>query len=334
MRLKTYYKTKKPTQTKKKQTSKDKKLEKEKQKLFKLSNNYADDSEYTNTNVDIDLTRLRYGMISSCELTQVSLEDGVIQLEKSWIQFIILMIHTIMENNPDRFMDILGENEITNMDLSVDTTYGKVTFVGKKYSVYTIYDTGYYIEIRETADVIFKAIAKLVKCLEIPYNSIKFHLKNKKDNGEVLNFNELKQAEYIVTIENVQENLRHGIHLVEIEFFGKKAPVHRLDVALLVFCNIIYDEVGYVIIKDLLVDDEEYKQIDTKLVSLENKVDKNEIYTEQLKDTDILIMTNREPNSILEFMTTTLFKLHINSEELLFKFRALELHQAKEWEVE
>lgn len=334
MRLKTYYKTKKPTQTKKKQTSKDKKQEKEKQKLFKLSSNYADDSEYINTNVDIDLTRLRYGMITSCELTQVSLEDGVIQLEKSWIQFIILMIHTIMENNQDRFMEILGENEITNMDLSVDTTYGKVTFTGKKYSVYTIYDTGYYIELRETTDVMFRAIARLVKCLEIPYSNIKFHLKNKKANSEVLNFNELKQSEYIVTIENVQENLRQGIHLVEIEFLGKKTPVHRLDVALLVFCNVIYDEVGYAIIKDLLVDDSEYEQLNTRLISLENKVNSDEIYTEQLKDTDILIMTNREPNGILEFMTTTLFKLHINSSELLFKFRALELHQAKEWEVE
>ena len=41
---------------------------------------------------DVDLTKLTYGIISSCELQSVTTSDGAIQLTGSWTEFILIMI--------------------------------------------------------------------------------------------------------------------------------------------------------------------------------------------------------------------------------------------------
>jgi len=336
MRLKTKYKT----YTKSK-TEKQKKLDKEKKSnLPKISPIYNSTSPYNVRRATIDLTKLTYGIIDSCELTSINMMDGQISLSNSWIELLLIMIDALIENKPDNFIELLSMHNVTNQWFCIDKYYGKYTFEYENPKVYNIYNSGYYLEAIFNNSNIFHAIIGLTRCLGYQLNEIQLNIRNPKIDKNIneIEFNPtmLETEESIVDIDGVYSMLKSGIHLVGMQILGSNAKVHRIDVALMLFCNWIYDNYGISRFSTI-------KNIGNTGISLEctsedeenENGNKNQVQYEQIRNSGIYVYTDLNNEDIIKFIKNTLKSLNMDKSQLKFKFRALkEKNKLKEWEIE
>ena len=303
-----------------------KKTEEKKKKGPKLSKNYKDTSDFICDKASIDMTQMKYGVISSCTLIAVELEDGIINLDNSWLEIILIMLSKLIEDKGDKAVQLLADNEVTNQFIYIDKVYGKYTFDSQQYKAYKIFNTGYYLEAIFTVENIFNVIYGLLKLLDIPLDKIQFIVVNKKNKEEKLNFDCLEDIEYIVELENVASNIKSGIHLVEISVDDEIVRVHILDAALVAICNYLYDHIS----EDKLVSKlGNLNTGKTGICRIDDAEDKQYV---RLKQSSLVVYTDNESESIVEFLKEIkeLFSINIR-----FKFRALkDKSELKEWEVE
>lgn len=309
-------------------TEKQKKINKEKKsKGPKISKNYNDTSEFKVGKAEIDLTRLTYGIIDSCNAKYIELPDGVITLNQSWIELVILMIANVIENNPDNFLQILGENNVTNQTFSIDSMYGKYSFdKDKDFKVYNIYNTKYYLEAIFSKENLFSAIVGLSKINEIALNEFKIGIERKDYNEVKLNFDLLEDTESIVKISGVASMVKQGIHLVGISLMGVSIEVHRMDVALWHFCNWVHDNYGEMKLMTLP------KYSNTGVSLKGTQIDKAYM---QIRGGAVSVYTDGDTEGIIRFIKDSMKELEIGEEHIKFKFRALKKKsELKEWEVD
>lgn len=323
MRLNTQY------YEKKKNTSKSNKKKKStKNKGPKLLVNYSDMSEYNIESSEVDLTQLRYGMIESCNVKAICLDDEYIDINNSWIGLLMLMIQALMERNLDNFVEQLGNYEITNQFFCVDKVYGKYTFSGSNYKAYKIGDTEYYLESTFETPYIFSALVGLTQALDIKINKIKFVLKNKNVVDFSQNFNLLSETEEIVDITHVKDKLKSGIHMVAVEILGVKTAAHRIDVVLYLFCNWVF---------------ENYGQLTTLSLSRVNNTGINlDTIPKGTKATPLInsggaiqVFTDSNSDDIVDFIILNMKKLNMDKDNVKIKFRSLkDKKDIKEYEVD
>lgn len=130
--------------------------------------------------LETTLNKLSYGVIRHHSLLHICIDDERIDIDESWIGLIIFIIYSIMIDNPDDFMSIFLKNDVFNGEISMDTVYGKVSYDrAKQYSVYSVYDTGYYIEAVFDEECIYHTIIALMDCLKISCKSVVMCIKRK-----------------------------------------------------------------------------------------------------------------------------------------------------------
>lgn len=307
-------------------TEKQKKANKEKKaKGPKIRKDYNDTTEYKHDNIEMDLTKLSYGIIDSCDVDALLLPDGTIRISNSWLEVLLIMLDAVIENHPDDFVKLFEENAVTNQFFCVDKVYGKYTFEKEQYKAYKIFHSGYYLEAILNNANIFSAILGLTKCLEISLDEIKFHLRNKKYKDITLNFDMLEETESIVDINGLASMLKDGIHLVAIDILGVSTSVHRIDVVLMVFCNWAYENYGIGKVKSL------GKHGNTGISLGDNTED---IPSTQIKNSELHVYTDGDQNDIIQFIKNSMNKLEIGTDKIRFKFRALKKKgELKEWEL-
>lgn len=323
-------------------TEKQKKINKEKKsKGPKISKYYNDMKEFKADSAEIDLTKLTYGIINSCDVNyirlkveiedeetkQVKTSEEIINIEQSWIELVLFMISNVIENYSDNFLQILGDNGVTNQTFSIDTMYGKYSFdKDKDYKVYKIYNTKYYLEAIINESNLFSAIIGLSKISGIALDEFKIGIENKKYKEVKLNFDILEDTESIVKISGVAPMLKQGIHLVGISIMGVNAEVHRMDVALYVFCSWLYKSFGESNLLTLPMCNE--TGISLNLGDLNNKC-------EPIRNSNYCVCTDGNNDDIIRFIKNSMNKLDIGEEHVKFKFRALKKkEELKEWELE
>ena len=199
MRLPT--KPKKKVNTKEKQSSKNKK---EKKLIEKgLYKNYKDTRLFNGPPQSLPMNKLRYGIIDGAKLNSVTLPDGQIDLDKSWVGLLLLMLDTLYEKvGQSKYKETLTKNRITSQKFNVEPVYGKYEFNGDVYKAYNIFETGYYLELVEDSDVIYRALTGLCRAIGIPYDDIKFNIEQKEED---LGINYIDNPE-IKTIKTIKDN--------------------------------------------------------------------------------------------------------------------------------
>lgn len=324
MRLRTQYKQKLTKTVKQKKANIEKK-----KKGPKLSKNYMDDSDYNGDNVDLDLTQMRYGIIRCCDVDSVQISEGTIDIKNSWIELLLIMLDTVICNNDSNLDTTLEEYNITNMFFCVDKVYGKYNFEQEQYQykAYKIFNTDYYLEIVELSEVIFNALVGLTKCLDIPLNGIKFHLKNKVYKDSKLSFDILEETETIVTIDELEDNYKDGVFITLMKIFDDTIQLHRLDVALIAFCNKIYDEYGIIKLASL----PRYNSTGVIL----NNTDNTNSNIVKIRDSEVSVYTDNDKSGIIKFIHDSMIMLDIDTDNVKFKLKYLKSKdKLKEWEVE
>lgn len=285
-----------------------------------LCKNYFDSSPLKLSRGDITLKQLRLGTILSHDLKAVVVDCDTIELKSSWVEFILIMLSQLIETK-DNFKDILGKFQITNQNFYVEKVYGNYSFDTQGYTVYKIYDTGYYLEAKLNERSIFLAIAKLIRALELNPKSIKFRVVSKKITKEDIIKESVNYRVESVNIEDAYERFEKNENITYIKINKQTEKVNRLDVALLIMCNVIYDEYGI----NRLTSIQNTEQTGICLVTSSIEYPKARI-----KDSLLHVYTTGDYESILEFMQNTedLLDLHI---EFGFKARNQIKH---EWEVD
>lgn len=321
MRLQTVHKKAKG------KTEKQKKIDKEKKSSGpKINSNYFSTKPYKPNHGDVDLTKLTYGIISSCELQSVTTSDGVMQLTGSWTEFILIMLDALISNKPDTFKQLLSDNNVANQSFCVDTMYGKYPLSGEIPKVYSIYHSGYYLEAIFNDKNIFYAIIGLSKSLGYALNDITLHLRNLSYIDIDLNFDLLAEEESVVDLDHITPMLSQGIHLVSMSILGVTTRLHRLDVALLMFCNWVYENFGIASLMKL-------KPSGGTGIGIGEFVD--DVACQSIHGSEVYVYTDEENESIINFLKQALITLKIDKKQVLFKFRALKAKESlKEWEVE
>lgn len=314
-----------------KTTEKQKKINSEKKaKGPKISKNYRDISIHVasgNGEVKADLTQLTYGMIDNCDLISVYTEDGTVELTGSWIELIISMMDTIISDNPDKFREILMENEVTSPEMNVDSTYGKYTFDSREqYKVYSIYNSGYYLEAIFNNSNIFSAIVGLTKALKIPLNLIKFNMVLKGADLSKLGVSTVEDTSRQVDVDDINIVAKNGVFLSKVSILGVDVEVHRLDVALLIVLKIISK-----VCNDTLFD----RLQTVGHTGVCKEIDCIEDKYEKIGNTDYVVYTDGNVNDISDLLIQLRNTLVLDNDQFNFTIRTLKKKsELKEWEVD
>ena len=323
MRLKTTYKNKP------KKTEKTKELEKErKSKGPKLNEDYMSHKKPTEHFVTVDLTRLSYGYINSCDLLSVTVEDGTVELENSWIEYILIMLDALIRNKPDEFQKLFVKYEICDKNFTVDKFYGKVSTKNTELSTYNIYNSGYYLEANFTTEVIYNAISKLSKCLGYSVIEMQFNLENREFVDADLNFGEVSEEETICGLKDVNKLIKKGIHMVSMDICGETVKAHRIDVALYMLCCWAYCKFDMFTLGSV-------EAIGNTGISLSNEDEDDIVSYQSILGSQLYIHTDFDADDIVKYMSNLISTLGLNKDSIKFKFRALKAKdKLKEWEVE
>jgi hypothetical protein len=310
-------------------TDKQKKANAEKKKKGpKLMNDYMDNSACEHDNIALDITKMKYGTISSCDCDAIITADGTINVKNSWLEVLLIMLDTIITNNPDSFGKLFEENEVTSMFFVVDKVYGKYSFDKLQYKAYKIFDSGYYLEYVNTSEVVFKALVGCIKCMGLPLDQIQFHLRNKVYSNLNLRFDILEETESIVTVDELPDMLKAGIHMTSINILGEIIEVHRIDVALVAFCNVIFDKYG--ILKMSMIPSSQSTGV--KILEDGDELNHNIM---SIRESELGVYTDGDSVRIVEFIRNALEYLEIDKQQVKFKFKALkEKSKLKEWEID
>lgn len=309
-------------------TEKQKKINKEKKsKGPKLNPLYNDNSYYDGHNVDMSLTKLRYGMITCCNCTYFTVGGDDIIIKNSWEEIILIMLDNLITNYPTNYIDKLIEFDVTSQNLSVDTRFGKYSF-DKNFKAYKIFDKDVYLESTFSVQDMFKAIVGLTKALNIRLDEITFHLMNNDYKNERLNFSDIESRSLIVTTDKLLETLdAKGTHLVSMSIFDIKTEVHRIEAVLVIFCNTIYS---------MLEDDDTMLLLGgTESTGVCLNDDVGDRQSMRIKDSGISIYTDLDTEGIVDFIERSIYKLQLDNNDIKYKFEVLDLKTSKkEWEIE
>ncbi len=307
-------------------TEKTKKARAEKKsKGPKLMHEYKSLEPYNVEAVIIPITKMRYGTILSCDLLALNTPEGAINMQYGWLQCLLIMLDTVMVNNPNTFEELFGKNEVTNQFFIVDKMYGKYS-LDDNYKAYKIFDSEYYLESTMTPGVIFNALVGLIKCLELPLDGIQFHIMNKDYRDLNKRFSNVTDEELIINFEDAYKLLKKGTHLEYINILDEVVGVHRLDVALLAFCNIVYDKFG--IQKLMMLPSNESTGI--------TMVDPEEPnpHIMPIRGSMVAVYTDGDTQGIYKFMKETSNTLGLKPDDIKFKFKMLALKERHPWDVD
>lgn len=294
---------------------------------LKLSKNYRDTSSYNNDNVILKLSQLRYGIIDSCIVTTVQLPDGAITLKDSWIEFLIISIDTIIENEKDNILDVLEKNEITNQFLIVDKVYGKYDLDGHNYKAYKIYDKNYYLESTFTSDVIYHALVGIVKYLGISTDDIKFIVRNKQQIVFESNFKNTRDNEQIVYIDYLKRGLKKNEKLTSIVILENNVKLNSIEELLMIFCKIVYNTEGE---NGLLLLDHH----GNTGITVNSLLYSDDIKSTHIPNSNFSVYTDGNYKDIVLFIINAMQLLDIPKEELLIKVSKKGNTNKKEWEYD
>ena len=331
-------------------TPKQKKKDSEKKKKGpKISKDYTNTAYYDGDNVILDMTKLKYGIIDSCIVDRMTIindttdkqeeekqkdkqeenkdKQRVIETKNSWLDVIMYMLSTLIDSYPDSFKKLLEENEVTGSNFVVDSVYGKYTFDEMQYKAYNIYDTGYYLELVETSEVIFKAILGLEISLGLQLTDIGFHLLNKNYLDKNVTFESVGELEHIVGPEDSLEYFKNNIPLIAVNIDGNIENIHRLDTTLVAFCNYIADQKGLFVLKSLPSN----ISTGTKIIDEDDNNNNNVV---RIKDSEVGVYTDGDTKCILQFLILSLMYLNLDKNTIQFKFKEIKRNNLKEYEVE
>lgn len=321
MRLK--LKAKNTTSTKKKTSSGNKKKA---DKEFKVMSNYSDISEFKYTDVDITLNKLKYCHIIYCDIKSVTIPDGSMEVDDSWIGLILVMLDTVRLNHPDNFIEYLMENGVTTQTFCVDTTYGKYSFDENQYKAYNLYDSGFYLEALFDVENIFWSIVRLSKCLDIPLNKFSVRLLNTMYSVEDIKLTELTEESIIVNACDSLTYFKKGVFLRDICILDMHTTVHRIEHVIAIFCNRLMDVYGEDVFKKLPTAG------DTR-ISRTDSIDSSQCM--EIRHSGYYVYSDLKPKSVIKFIVESMNKLELSKDSVRFYFRKLKKKEEKaEWELD
>jgi len=309
MRLNTQHKQKLTKTDKAKKASRERKS-----KGPKLMSKYKSMDPYNTDAITLPITQMTYGIVKHFDLVELITSDGVINIQYNWLQCLLIMIDTVMTNYPNKFMKLFSENEVTNQFFMIDSLYGKYS-MDDNYKAYKVFDKNYYLETTLTPDVIFDALVGLIKCLELPLDAIQFHVINKDFRNLNLRFDKVSDEDIVLNISDAYKDIKNGTHIELVNILGEVVNVHRMDVTLLAFCNIIYDKFG---IQKLLTLPK-YESTGICMVDPENP----NPHIMQIRGSMVAVYSDGDTNGIYEFIRDSVKTLKLKDDDIKIKFKKL-----------
>lgn len=310
------------TSSKSSQTKEEKEIAKKKKSFEskELNKHYFDSSPFKISKGDLTLKQLRYGALVSHNLEAVIIELDTIRLKSSWTEFILIMLSQLIETDKN-FKETLGKIGITNQNFYVEKIYGNYSFDKQAYTVYKIFDTDYYLEVRANERVLFNAMVGLIIALDINPKSIKFRIINKNITKEDIVKSSISYQVENVSLEDARERIENGESISYIKIDDEVQKVNILEVALVAMCNFMYNTYGMNKIMSIPNDKETGICLGTN---------NTEFPTARIQNSMLSVYTSGNYNSILNFMENSMDTLGV---KIYFGFKAH--NQVKhEWEVD
>lgn len=290
-------------------TSKPKKIKK-----LKINKNYSSMEHYRATMAHIKIDRLTYGIIDGHEAEYIEINGETIELKESWKELILFMIANVIENYPTDFIHILGKHDVVSQSLTVSKSYGKVSFDrNKQFEVYKLYNTDYYVEAIFDISTIFRVVCGLLEICVTTDDEIRIGIVSKKYIEKKINFDLLEENESIAGPQAITLMKKLDMQLVEIEVLGDRVGVQGINGVLWVFCSEIFKKFG----------DEGLKKLPKyKSTGISKTNTRDDVNYMQLRDSELFMYTDLNPNGIAKFIEDSIIKLDIEGQVKL-KFRKI-----------
>jgi hypothetical protein len=279
----------------------------------------------------VQVSKLTYGMILSCDTSEMQLPGGTVSLNKSWIEAILILLDTLIQNSdtPKQFTKTLQEFDITNQFFSVDTTFGKYSLDGKQYHVYKIFDSNFYLEYLDEPHIVFDALIGLLQANDLPTVDVQFRITAKEFNKLTvedkteIELNHKKIPIEVVYLDDLNTKIheytktKKHMHLLSVDLYGVSTTLHRIDAAFLTYCTWVFNKFG---------DKPEVSSISSIKVNntfITNKeiTEKCKLVSQPIKDTEYIIYTDLKESDLVTYMIESSQLLKIDTKRIKFKFR-------------
>lgn len=278
----------------------------------KLRKDFASMEPYRAETGSLDLTKLNYGTIASHDVRSVEISgDGVTTINNSWEELLLVMLSAVIINYPTDYAHKIAEAEIASETFIIGENYGKVSFdKNRQYRAYSIPGTKLCLESLFSEKDIFQALVGLVKILKIELNNFKLNIVSKRYIEKTINFDLLDSDEKIVEIDKLGELLKKDWVITEVEFMNQRIKLKDIGIVLWVFCKWVNDNFGEQGLKDL----PKYK-----FVGVSKSNDKENVYYQQIPNSDYFVYTDRQDDSMIKFIESTIEKLSLDRSTIKFK---------------
>lgn len=339
---------------------KDKKIKRASQDPYKNAN-YSDTKETRFSNIVVNIRNLKYGHILEYGVTELNIEGEKIKIEStgygSWHEVILMMLDTIRVNSKDKFLETLAEKGVTSQRFVVDTVYGMQTTGKNQIGTYKLFDTGYYIEMYESVDSIYKAIISLVKALEIKPTLIEFSLQNIKHSSVEIELKELEDEAIAVPIDESLPYFDNNTFLMNTKLFSSFTDTDRVRVRVKIgeslrdattlktnepllvkthhIQEVLVQFIAYVCNNYSKKDQEKLKLIKGNTFITSTEKVNTALGCVKIPSIDYYIYSDCEPESIVYFIATAMRLLDMHKDDVMLYFRRKkESYELKEWEFE
>jgi hypothetical protein len=279
----------------------------------------------------VPVSKLTYGMIASCDTSSMRTPEGTIELSKSWVEALLILIDTLVQNSETtkKFTETLQTFNITNQFFSIDTTFGKYALDGKEYHVYKIFNSNFYLEYLDEPYIMFDALVGLLQANDLQTVDVEFRITSKEfnkltveDKTEIeLNYRNIPIE--VICLDNLNNTLhkytksKRHMHLLSVDLYGVSTTVHRIDASFLTYCTWLFNKFG---------DTDELKSISSikvnnTFITTKELNNKGDLISQPIKGTDYIIYTDLKESDLVTYMVESSQLLKLDTQRIKFKFR-------------
>lgn len=216
-------------------------------KRFKVSKKYNDRSLWKLEYSEKGLNELTYGMIDSCNVELLILNEDAIVIHSSWTGLVMFLLGFIYKAKGTKFLDVIAASGAMTEKMNISTKYGMYSLSSAKNKVYQLPNTGYFVEANFDTENVFFVLTKLFEILGFDFSTVKFGLRY---NGNVTDgsFKELVGDDGIlISYRQIEYSQQIGRVLKYIIYKGKAIKVSDYQVGLWLLCCEIFKAQGEIL---------------------------------------------------------------------------------------
>lgn len=216
-----------------------------KKKVIDIRRDYKSMQPIRVDSAQLSLNQICYGTIDSSEIIGAITPEGYIHISKSWLEIIMIMIDTVVENskNISDCKKTFMKYGVTSQTFNIDTKYGIISLdPNRQFKVYQVYNRKLYLETLFQVSDIFQALIGLSKACGYALDEFTLDIRSKECYEKMNDFYIIDDSQIISDISGWALLKNEVVHIDEFLIFSERLKSPSLQLAAWQFMNYLLNE--------------------------------------------------------------------------------------------